>query len=182
METTTTTTTTQSKPHKLFKTASYYHKYSCESCNYFTNYKNSYNKHVKSAKHMALLPKEETELEEDVLQQTTPNAVSKNDTEYDNTEVKTRIIMDASMGFVTVEEKENVNEENENKNGNDSSEQLSKVFELVDNLSVSINNDLRIKYFYFGMGFFFNFFILFNLCLFHLFVRSQRPDFFELSG
>jgi hypothetical protein len=46
---------------RKLKPTSYYHKYICESCNYFTNYKNSYNKHIKSAKHLSFHPKEEVQ-------------------------------------------------------------------------------------------------------------------------
>ena len=59
---------TQNKPMK-FKQISYYHKYNCEPCSYHTNNKNSYGKHIKSAKHLSLFPKEEKEIDINVVEQ-----------------------------------------------------------------------------------------------------------------
>ena len=51
-------------PQKNIKPISFYHKYNCETCQYHTNFKNSFNKHTKSAKHISLNPS--TEVEETV--------------------------------------------------------------------------------------------------------------------
>jgi len=162
---------------KFIKPTSYYHKYICESCNYFTNYKNSYNKHIKSAKHLSFHPpKQEEQTVSDI------NVVVEEpllDRETKNEKIHSEVVMDASMGFITVEE---VKTDSKNEDEFEYSEyQLNKVVDLMESLNTSIKNELRIKYFYTGMGFFSNF-ILFNLMLFFLFIRSQRSDIFELSG
>jgi len=159
------------------KPTSYYHKHICESCNYFTNYKNSYNKHIKSAKHLSFHPpKQEEHTVSDV------NVVVEElhlDRETKNEKIHSEVVMDASMGFITIEE---IKKDTKSENAFEYKEyHLSKVVDLMENLNTSIKNDLRIKYFYTGMGFFSNF-ILFNLMLFYLFIRSQRSDIFELSG
>jgi hypothetical protein len=86
--------------------------------------------------------------------------------------------MDASMGFITVEE---INKETKKDDTFQySDDKIDKIVDLMESLNTSIKNDLRIKYFYTGMGFFSNF-ILFNSIILYLFIRSQRSDFFELS-
>jgi hypothetical protein len=170
-------TQTKVKVAKQFlKPTSYYHKYICESCNYFTNYKNSYNKHIKSAKHLSFVPKEEVQAENNI------NVVKEeqhSDRESKSEKLYPEVVMDASMGFITVED---IKTDSKNEDVFEYNEyHLNKVVDLMESLNTSINNDLRIKYFYTGMGFFFNF-ILFNLMLFYLFIRSQRSDIFELSG
>jgi len=172
-------------PLKFIKPTSYYHKYVCESCNYFTNYKNSYNKHIKSAKHLSLNPITEENSSQET--QVGSNGINANvnanleksfDRDTTNQELQTEVVMDASMGFITIEE---VKKDTKSENAFEYKEyHLSKVVDLMENLNTSIKNDLRIKYFYTGMGFFSNF-ILFNLMLFYLFIRSQRSDIFELS-
>ena len=168
---------TQSKSKQLFKPISYYHKYNCETCNYHTNFKNSYNKHTKSTKHLTLVPKNEEDQNE-----CEPSVVKDQqqiDRKIISEELPSDVVMDASMGFITVEEIQKDTKNEDELSYNDY--QLSKIVDLMESLNMSVKNDLRVKYFYTGMGFFFNF-ILFNLFLFHLFIRGQRSDFFELSG
>ncbi len=163
----------QTNTTKMSNPASYYHKYSCESCNYYTNYKNSYNKHTKSAKHLSLFP-----TEENVETKTVCSDVVKEDVQPDretvSEELQTEVVMDASMGFITVEEvkKETKNEDifpyNEYK--------LNKIIDLMDKLNNKINDDVEIKCLYFGLGF------LFHLVFFNLFIGGQWSNFFELSG
>jgi hypothetical protein len=171
-------------PKQFLNPASYYHKHICESCNYFTNYKNSYNKHIKSAKHLALNPSTEDNSNQET--QVSSNGINVNanveksfDRDTTNQELQTEVVMDASMGFITIEE---IKKDTKSDGAVEYNEyQLNKVVDLMECLNTSIKNDLRIKYFYTGMGFFSNF-ILFNLMLFYLFIRSQRSDIFELSG
>jgi hypothetical protein len=82
--------------------------------------------------------------------------------------------MDASMGFITIEEvkKDSKNEHilpyNEYK--------LNKIIDLMDKLNNKINDDVEIKCVYFGLGF------LFHLVFFNLLIGGQWSHFFELSG
>ncbi len=170
------TQTTAKIPQKFIKPTSYYHKYNCETCSYHTNFKNSYNKHIKSAKHLALNPT----TEENSNQETHigSNGVNVNvekslDIDTTNQDLHSEVVMDASMGFITVEE---VKRDSKNENAFEYKEyQLSKVVDLMDKLNDKINNDIKIKCFYFGLGFLFH-------SVIHLFIRSQRSDIFELSG
>ena len=76
---------TQTKSPKSFiKPISFYHKYNCETCKYHTNYKNSFNKHIKSAKHLSFNPIEEkvseqTETETNVVEEQQIDRESKNE-------------------------------------------------------------------------------------------------------
>jgi hypothetical protein len=175
-------TQTKAKAIKSFiKPISFYNKYNCETCKYHTNFKNSFNKHTKSAKHLSLNPPliEEKEFDQTEVHMNTVEEKQQVDGEISNEELHSEVVMDASMGFITVEEieKDTVNKDSFSYN----EYQLTKIVDLMESLNTSFKKDLRIKYFYTGMGFFLNF-ILFNLCLFHFFIRSQRSDIFELSG
>ncbi len=178
---------TTTKVHQNFiKPISYYHKYNCETCSYHTNFKNSYNKHIKSAKHLTLNPTTEEKSNQETHTGTNDiNVIANANVEKSlyrdttNQELQTEVVMDASMGFITIEE---IKKDTKSDGAVEYNEyQLNKVVDLMECLNTSIKNDLRIKYFYTGMGFFSNF-ILFNLMLFYLFIRSQRSDIFELSG
>lgn len=169
-------TQTKAKASKqLVKPISFYHKYNCETCKYHTNLKNSFNKHIKSSKHLTLnLVEEKTESDTNVVEEK-----QQDDRQTTSDHLQPEVEMGSSMEFISVEETET---DAKNDNTFQCSEcQLTKIVDLVEGLNTSFNDDLRIKYFCTGMGFFFHF-ILFNLFLFHLFVRSQRSDFFELSG
>ncbi len=161
----------QTNTKKMFKPVSYYHKYSCESCNYFTNYKNSYNKHIKSAKHLSFFPKEEEHVEIDA---SSVKDEQQQERETVNEELKPEVVMDASMGFITIEEVkkdtkvEDILPYNEYK--------LNKIIDLMDRLNNQINNDIEIKFFYFGMG------IFFHYAFTNLFIGGKWSNFFELSG
>ena len=154
---------------------SFTHKYVCETCNYYTDLKNSYNKHIKTTKHLSLLPcstpskdsNEET-IESEIVEKV--EEIVTNDL---------RLCDDVNSEVTTLGEIKNelINEEEYQ----DYDYQLDEIVHLMENLTKSIKTDLRVKYFYFGMGFLFNF-ILFNMFLLHLFIRSQRSDFFEFSG
>jgi hypothetical protein len=161
------------KTNKI-KMPSFTHKYVCETCNYYTDLKNSYNKHIKTTKHLSLLPS------------STPSKYSNEETiESENVEEVEEIVMndlrvcdDVKSEVTTLEEinNESINEEEYE----DYDYQLNEIVHLMENLNKSIKIDLRVKYFYFGLGFLFNF-ILFNMFLLHLFIGSQRSDFFEFS-
>lgn len=163
---------TQTKSSKQsMKPISSFYKHSCESCNYYTNYKNSYNKHIKSAKHLSLNPVNSIEETEDLQTNAVDNEVDK-ETAFKETEVE--VVMDASMGFITVEEiKRDTTSSTPNKNERflDNEDKLSQIVDLMNGLNKSVENDLKIKYFFTGMGFFFNF-VLCNFLLYQLFVRS----------
>jgi hypothetical protein len=165
-------TQTKAKLPNKFKPSSFYHKYQCDSCYYFTNYKNSFNKHIKSAKHLALNPiKEEVQTNTDVNVVESENQIIRETVDED---LQTEVVMDASMGFITVEEvkKEIVNEDTISYN----EYQMSKIVDLMDKLNNKINDDVEIKCVYFGLGF------LFHLVFFNLLVGGQWSNFFELSG
>ena len=149
---------TQNKPMK-FKQISYYHKYNCEPCSYHTNNKNSYGKHIKSAKHLSLFPKEEKEIDINVVEQ----KQQVDDIKEPSQDLHTEVVMDASMGFITIEEvkKDTTNEESFSYN----EYQITNITELMDKLNDKINNDMKTKCFYFGLGFLFH-------SVIHLFIRS----------
>lgn len=159
---------TQNKPMK-FKQISYYHKYNCEPCSYHTNNKNSYGKHIKSAKHLSLFPKEEKEIDKTEID---INVVEQkqqvDDIKEPSQDLHTEVVMDASMGFITIEEvkKDTTNESITTYN----EDNLNKIVDLMDKLNDKINNDMKTKCFYFGLGFLFH-------SVIHLFIRSQRSDF-----
>jgi hypothetical protein len=158
------------------KPISFYHKFNCEYCDYHTNYKNSYNKHIKSAKHLSFTSKNEEQSDSGTNILEEQKQVDRNSV---SDELQPEIIMDASMGFITVEE---INKETKKDDTFQySDDKIDKIVDLMESLNTSIKNDLRVKYFYTGMGFFSNF-ILFNSIILYLFIRSQRSDFFELSG
>ena len=150
---------TQNKPMK-FKQISYYHKYNCEPCSYHTNNKNSYGKHIKSAKHLSLFPKEEKEIDINVVEQ----KQQVDDIKEPSQDLHTEVVMDASMGFITIEEvkKDTTNEESFSYNDE---YQITNITELMDKLNDKINNDMKTKCFYFGLGFLFH-------SVIHLFIRS----------
>jgi hypothetical protein len=168
----------KSKQSPFNKPISFYNKYNCETCKYHTNFKNSFNKHVKSAKHISLNPP--TEVEETVQTDCDINVVEEEkpiNREPLSEDLQSEVVMDASMGFITVEEvkKDTTNDKTFQYN----EYQLSKLVDLMDMLNDKINdkvkNDIKTKCFYFGLGFLFH-------SVIHLFIRSQRSDFFELSG
>lgn len=160
-------------PQKNIKPISFYHKYNCETCQYHTNFKNSFNKHTKSAKHISLNPS--TEVEETVQTVCDTNVVEEKKSinrEPLSEDLQSEVVMDASMGFITIEE---VKKDTKNENTFQYNDyQLSKIVDLMDKLNDKINNDMKTKCFYFGLGFLFH-------SVIHLFIRSQRSDFFELS-
>ena len=160
-------------PQKNIKPISFYHKYNCETCQYHTNFKNSFNKHTKSAKHISLNPS--TEVEETVQTVCDTNEVEEKKSinrEPLSEDLQSEVVMDASMGFITIEE---VKKDTKNENTFQYNDyQLSKIVDLMDKLNHKINNDMKTKCFYFGLGFLFH-------SVIHLFIRSQRSDFFELS-
>ena len=149
---------------------SFTYKYVCETCNYYTDLKNSYNKHIKTTKHLSLSPTLPKDINEESVE-------SKNVEQLVTSDL--RICEDVNSQVIELEEikNESINEED----SQDYDYQLSEIVHLMDSLNKSIKTDLRIKYFYFGMGFIFNF-VLFNLFLLHLFIGGQRSNFFELSG
>jgi hypothetical protein len=159
MENTQQTKNTQNKSKQLIKPISFYHKYNCDSCNYHTNYKNSYNKHIKSAKHLSFVPKEgSTEVDSNVVRE--DPSVNREKVIED---LQTEIVMDASMGFITVEEfkKDTKNESITTYN----EDNLNKIVDLMNKLNDKINNNIKVKCFYFGLGFLFH-------SVFNLFIRS----------
>lgn len=178
---------TQTKSSKKYmKPISSFYKHSCDTCNYYTNYKNSYNKHIKSAKHLSLNPVCSVEETEVLQTETTEHIVDEvaeisRDLQNEHYETETEVIMDASMGFITVEEIKRDTIPTEDVQLSHNERQLDKIVDLMDSLNKNIKKELKIKYFFTGMGFFFNF-VLCNFILFQLFVRSQGSNFFKLSG
>lgn len=170
----------QTKPKILqkLKPSSYYHKYQCDTCNYFTNYKNSYNKHTKSAKHLALNPPPEQEkVQTEALCSEVTQEEPQVQRETINDEFQPEVIMDASMGFITIEE---VKKDTKTDNTFKYDEyQLGKIVDLMDQLNSKINSkkndDVEMKCVYFGLG------VLFHLVFFNLLVGGQWSHFFELS-
>ena len=169
------TQTKAKAPKSFMKSISSYYKHSCETCKYYTNYKNSYNKHIKSAKHLSFNPIEEkvseqTETETNVVEEQQIDRESKNE------DLQTEIVMDASMGFITVEEvkKNAIYEDSFLYN----EYQLTKIVDLMDQLNNKINSkkndDVEMKCVYFGLG------VLFHLVFFNLLVGGQWSNFFEL--
>ena len=171
-------TQTKAKASKLFmKPISSYYKHSCETCNYYTNYKNSYNKHIKSAKHLSFNPVEEKVSEQTETEFNVVGEEQKIDRESKSEDLQTEVVMDASMGFITIEEvkKDAIYEDSFSYN----EYQLTKIVDLMDQLNNKINNkkndDLEMKCVYFGLG------LLFHLVFFNLLVGGQWSHFFELS-
>jgi hypothetical protein len=161
-------TQTKNKVSKQFLNPAFnYHKYSCESCNYFTNYKNSYNKHIKSAKHLSFVEKEEQPDNNIVKDEVTL------DRETECEKLQPQLVIDASMGFINVEE---IKKETKTEDVFSYNEyQLNKVVDLMEKLNDKINNNIEMNCIYFGVG------LLFNLLLFKLLIGGQWSDFFELS-
>ena len=171
------TQTKAKAPKSFMKQISSYYKHSCETCKYYTNYKNSYNKHIKSAKHLSFNP-----VEEKISEQTKTEAIfveeehQVDDRETINDELHSEVVMDASMGFITVEEvkKDAIYEDSFSYN----EYQLTKIVDLMDQLNNKINSkkndDVEMKCVYFGLG------VLFHLVFFNLLVGGQWSNFFEL--
>ena len=153
-------------------------KYNCETCKYHTNFKNSFNKHTKSAKHLLLNPL--VEVEETIQTDCDTNVVGEEKSinrEPLSEDLQTEVVMDASMGFITVEE---VKKDTKNDNTFQYNEyQLGKIVDLMDQLNSKINSkkntDVEMKCVYFGLG------VLFHLVFFNLLVGGQWSNFFELS-
>jgi hypothetical protein len=99
------------------------------------------------------------------------------DRETVSEELQTEVVMDASMGFITVEEviKDAIYEDSFSCN----EYQLTKIVDLMDQLNNKINSkkndDVEMKCVYFGLG------VLFHLVFFNLLVGGQWSNFFELS-
>jgi hypothetical protein len=168
-------------PQKIIKPISFYYKYNCETCNYHTNFKNSFNKHTKSAKHLSFNPSIEKEDKTEIITDYSSILEEKEkDTQVDREttseeDLQTEVVMDSSMGFITVEE--TVYTDTKKKDIFPYSEyQLNKIFDLMDKLNDKINDDVEMKCIYFGLG------CLFHLVFYNLLVRCQWSNFFELSG
>jgi signal recognition particle GTPase len=151
-------------PQKIIKPISFYHKYNCEPCQYHTNYKNNYNKHVKSAKHFSFTQSNDFKKEE--------CAEKNKEKEEENVECNNNntsdVISEQSLESVTGEQDiDNDTEEGVTNNLLIEKYKVEEINHLMDKLTINYDiHDVTINCIYFGMGFICNVILvyLFNVC------------------
>jgi hypothetical protein len=163
------------KNENKVKMPSFTYKYVCETCNYYTDLKNSYNKHIKTSKHLSLslnsLKNEESKKVN--TEDNTPmleNFREKNDLNNTDTDTELNIVHNVDVSFDNL-----IHSINEIKNDEcckECNDKLNKINFLMDNLNLKMNidDDVEVKYVYFGMGFLFHFLLF---CFIHLMVKDQ---------